>query len=256
MRAASVLARHQLTILRRDPWFLIIMLGMPLAAMPLLQRTMKLSLAAGGFDQANGAEQVVPGQTVMFSFFVAGSVAFSLFREHGWKTWDRLRASAVSPASMLVGFGLPWVGFHVVYQLTLFGAGAAFLGLRLNGGSPIAAIMVMAAYATTLIALVLAAATSFRTIQQVNALTNVGAIVFGGIGGALVPLDQLPSWAQTIAPVTPAYWAMQGHQSVFLEGGGVSSVLTPVAVLLAGAAALGLIARQRFRVDETKEFFA
>lgn len=26
----------------------------------------------------------------------------------------------------------------------------------------------------------------------------------------MVPLDAMPTWAQTIAPVWPAYWAMQG----------------------------------------------
>ena len=129
-------------------------------------------------------------------------------------------------------------------------------GLRLNGGSPIAVLMMLFAYAACVIALILLATATFRTVNQLNALQNVGAMVFGGLGGALVPFESLPGWARVIGPVTPAYWAMRGHRSVFLEQGGVSDVLLPFAVLLAAAAVLAAAGVARFRADETKEFFA
>ena len=96
MNAVVAVMKQQLRIIRRDPWFLFIMFFMPLVVMPLFKRTMGLSLQASGYDAASGAEQVVPGQVVMFGFFVGGSAGFCLFREHGWQTWDRLRASAAS----------------------------------------------------------------------------------------------------------------------------------------------------------------
>lgn len=256
MTAALAVAKLQLRIIKNDPSFLIIMFVMPLVVMPLFKRTMGLSLMASGFEGANGAEQVVPGQVVLFGFFVAGSVGFSLYREHGWKTWDRLRASAAPSWALLLGFALPWFVIHLAYQILLFVVGALALGLRLNGGSPIAAILVMAAYATCLISLLLLLSATFRTVNQLNAFQNVGAMSMGGLGGALVPLEQLPDFAQRIAPITPTYWAMDGHRTVFLEAGGISDVAVPVVVLLAASAVLGLAAMARFRADETKEFFA
>lgn len=256
MTAALAVAKLQLRIIRNDPWFLVIMFGMPLVVMPLFQRAMGLSLIDSGFQGASGAEQVVPGQVILFGFFVGGSVGFALFREHGWKTWDRLRASAASSRSLLVGFALPWVLIHVGYQVALFAAGGLALGLRFNEGSPIAWFLLLIAYSAIVVALVLLVSATFRTVNQVNAFQNVGAMVFGGLGGALVPLEQLPGWAQAIAPATPAYWAMRGHRSVFLEQGGVAEVVFPVTVMLATAAALGVVASIRFRSDETKEFFA
>ena len=112
------------------------MFGMPLAIMPLLRKTMGLSLAASGYPGADGAEQVVPGQIVLFGFFVAGSTAFALFREHGWRTWDRLRASPASPRAILIGFAIPWTCVHAAYQTVLLLAGGLVFGLRLNDGSP------------------------------------------------------------------------------------------------------------------------
>jgi len=256
MTAALAVAKLQLRILRNDPWFLLIMFLMPLAVMPLFKQTMGLSLVSSGFSEATGAELVVPGQAVLFGFFVAGSVGFSLYREHGWRTWDRLRASAASSKSLLAGFAIPWIVIHVGYQLVLFVAGGMVLGLRLNGGSPLAALLVITAYSACVIALILLLSSTFRTVNQLNAFQNVGAMVFGGLGGALVPIEQLPGWAQAVAPATPAYWAMRGHRSVFLEQGGVSDVALPVAVMLAVAVVFAFLASLRFRADETKEFFA
>ncbi len=256
MSAAIAVTRHQLRILRGDPWFLVIMFGMPLAIMPLMRKTVGLSLVASGYAEADGAEQVVPGQMVLFGFFVAGSTAFALFREHGWKTWDRLRASPASPRSLLAGFGIPWAIIHMLFQATVLVAGMAFFGLRFNGGSPAALAVMVAAFACCVVPIVLLAAATFRTVNQVQGLVNLGAMVLGGLGGALVPVEQLPGWAEAVAPFTPQYWAMEGHRSVFLEQGGVGDVATPALILFTIGAVAAALATVRFRADETKEFFA
>lgn len=256
MRAALAVTRVQLKIIANDPWFLVIMFGMPLVVMPLFRQVFRAPLVDSGFSDATGAELVVPGQMVLFGFFVGGSVGFSVFREHGWKTWDRLRSSAAPAPALLAGFAIPWIIIHVLYSLALLLAGGLVVGLRLNGGSPLAVLVMLVAYACCVIALILLATATFRTVNQLNGLQNVGAMLFAGLGGALVPFEALPDWAQAVAPFTPAYWAMEGHRAVFLEQGTVADVLVPAAVLIAAAAVLGALGVARFRVDETKEFFA
>jgi ABC-2 type transport system permease protein len=256
MTAAVAVARHQLRILRSDPAFLVIMFLMPLALMPLMREALGINLVAAGFADADGAEQVVPGQMVMFGFFVAGSAAFSLFREHGWRTWDRIRASAASPASLLAGFAAPWILIHILYQVVLLAAGGLFFGLRLNGGSGVGLLAILAAFSFCSVSIVLLAASTFRTVNQVQALVNLGAMVFGGIGGALVPIEQLPGWARAVAPATPHYWAMQAHRRIFLEAGGFGDVLKSIIVLVCIGAVAAALGTYRFRADETKEFFA
>ncbi len=167
MSASLAIVKQQFRIIRRDPWFLAIMFGMPMIAMPLLKRTMAISLQASGYANATGAEQVVPGQVVMFGFFVGGSAGFCVFREHGWKTWDRLRASSATPTGLLFGFATPWVIIHVLFRMALFVAGDLALGLRLNGGSIFAALVLMLAYATCVIAIIMLTTATFRTVNRV-----------------------------------------------------------------------------------------
>lgn len=248
--------KHQLRILRRDPWFLAIMFGMSMVVMPLFKGTMGLSLKASGFANASGAEQVVPGQVVMFGFLVGGSSGFCVFREHGWKTWDRLRASSATAPALLLGFAIPWVAILLLFQCVLFIIGGLALGLRLHGGSALATLAVMTAYSACIVALIMFTTATFRTVNQMQAFQNEGAMAFAGLGGALVPITQLPGWAQAVAKITPTYWAMRGHNEVFLKSGGLSDVALPVAVLLAASAVIMAAASFRFRVDETKQFFA
>ncbi len=166
MSATLAVAKLQFRILRRDPWFLVIMFGMPLVVMPLFKQTMGISLNASGFENATGAEQVVPGWVVMFSFFVAGSTAFSVFREHGWKTWDRLRASSATPVALLSGFALPWIVVHVAYQAALYGVSAVLLGLRPPLGAIPALFALFIAYGACVVALILLVAASFCWWQR------------------------------------------------------------------------------------------
>ena len=84
----------------------------------------------------------------------------------------------------------------------------------------------------------------------------VGLVLFGSIGGALVPINVLPAWARAVAPVTPTYWAMRGFRSVILDGTDVSGVLLPVAVLLAMSALFAAVSVAKFRFDDTKTSWA
>ncbi len=112
----------------------------------------------------------------------------------------------------------------------LFGFGVAFLDLRVSG-SWLAVVLIAGAFAALVLIAGLAAAAALSTIQQVNAVTNLGAMALGGLGGGFVPVESLPDWIEPIAPISPVYWAMEGYRSAILDGGGVGDVLGPLAVL-------------------------
>jgi ABC-2 type transport system permease protein len=242
------LARHEGRMLRRDPFPIAVLVVMPLVIIAFFRPALALALFSEGFVHANGSEQAVPGIAVTFSFFIVGFVGLAFFRDRGWNTWDRLRGAA-SVNEIVAGKLLP-IGATALAQLgVLFGAGFLVFGFRITG-SPAALILLCVALPICPIAFGVALVAVARTLQQVNVVANVGTVVLAGLGGALVPLALLPSWAAAIAPLTPTYWAMRGLRSVVLERGGVGSVLLPIGVLLLFAVTSVVVALWRLAPAE------
>ncbi len=249
-------ARHDLRILRSDPAFLLIFTIMPIAFMAFSVKTAEYALAVEFPGRGlNGAAFIVPGATVLFTGFLVGNIGFGIFREHGWGTWERLRSSPLSPGELILGKTLvPMLTIGI--QLTaLLGGGALLFGLKIRG-SMLAFLAVAVALAAMEVALGFLFLSVCRSVIQLNALSNAGAFLLGGLGGATSPVELLPGWAQAIAPATPAYWAMRGFRSVTLESGGFGTVLLPLGVLLAFTVVFLVNALRRFDIEATKVSWA
>lgn len=241
MTGAVAVLRNETRLLRHDPVPPAILVAMPIVLMALLSRSMDLPLAYEGFN-APGSAQTVPGMACVFAFFGVGIIGFGIFREHGWRTWTRLRLSGLSGPQLILGkLSLP-VLMLAVQHLVLFSVGYLTLGLRANG-SWAAAALVAACFSLVVIAAGLAATALLSTVQQLNAVTNLGAMIAGGLGGGFVPVSLLPDWVQPLAPGSPVKWAMDGYRTAFLEyDTTVADVVTPCLVLLAFAAGFALLA--------------
>jgi ABC-2 type transport system permease protein len=250
-RRSAAVARQDLRILRSDPAFLVIMTVMPLVVMAFIKPAFRASLLLNGVSGVNGAEQAVPGTSVMFAFFLLGNLGFGVFREHAWNTWERLRASPASPAEIMMGKIVVPLTTLLVQLGVLFGIGGMLFGLHVRG-SMVGMILVIGALAVCLVSLGALLLAVCRSVMQLNAATNIGTMVFAGLGGAITPLAVLPAWARTIAPITPSYWAMRGFRSVTLTNGDLASVALPIMMLLSFAAGFAILAGLRFRAEETK----
>ena len=109
------------------------LLVFPIITTAFLKPAFRPALVAHGFTHANGAEQVVPGQAVMAAFFVVSLVTFSFFAEHGWATWDRVRASRATSLEIIAGKSLPRVAVAIVQLGGLLVAGVLVFGLHIRG---------------------------------------------------------------------------------------------------------------------------
>lgn len=252
LRRILAIARHDLRILRRDPVFIIIFTIMPLGFMAFTKGAFGAAMGVRYPNHAlNGAEQVVPGAAVLFSAFLVGNLGFAVFREHAWSTWERLRASHLETWELMLGKSIAPI-LTLALQLTvMLGLGAVLFDLHIRGSVP-AFLAVAAMLAVMEVALGFMLLAVCRSILQLNAATNLGAMLLGGIGGAVTPFYLLPAWAQHIAPATPTYWAMRGFNRVIIGGGGFSSVALPIAALAAFSAGFTIIAALRFGVEEAK----
>jgi len=248
----GAVARNDVRILRRDPAFVVIFTLMPIAFMAFSKNAYGAGLALRYPGRTlNGAEQVVPGSAVLFSGFLVGNLGFAIFREHSWATWERLRASGLSTFELMLGKAVGPVLVLALQFTVMLAGGAALFDLHL-AGSVWAFVAVSVALAVMELTLGYALLAICRSVLQLNAITNLGAMLLSGLGGAVTPLFLLPQWAQDIAPVTPAYWAMKGYTEVTILGGGLSEVATPVLVLLAYSVAFVAVAAWRFRTEDAK----
>lgn len=254
-RRTLAIIRHELRIISRDPFEVVVLVAFPLVVMSFLKPAMRLALVNGGYPHASGAEQVVPGQAVVNAFFIVTMTGFAFFSEHGWNTWERLRTSHATSPEIVLGKALPRFGMSLAQFVVVFAIGIGLLDLHVRG--PLLALLpVVIAFGFCLVMLGIALTALCRSIQQANALGLAGLVLFGSIGGALVPINVLPAWARTLAPVTPTYWAMRGFRSVILDGTGVLGVALPVAVLLVMASVFAAVALAKFRFSDTKTSWA
>lgn len=252
-RTAAIVG-HELRLLTRDPLPIMILVVFPLVLMAFLKPMVALALAAHGHPGANGAEQVVPGEAVANGFYIVGMTSFAFFAEYLWNTWDRLRASNATSAEIVVGKALPLLALSATQFLVIFAVGVPLFHLHSRG--PLTAVVpLVAAFATCLVMLGVMITALSHTIQQASALAFGGLVLFGALGGALVPIEVLPHWARAVAPATPTYWVMRGFRAIILDGHSYPAVVLPCCVLIAMGLTFAAVALKRFRFTDAKVTF-
>lgn len=234
MPEVTALIRHNTTLLLREPGPLLSRMILPLAFLLTLR---PLYTAAQG--TAGGTTQAVLGALITFSLLAMSIVGASVLNERVWHTWNRLRATALRPAELLAGKGIPVLGALLAQQAVVLVFGILVFGM------PVAApaLLVISLLAWTLLLLALGATLGVfaSSYSALSAGYDIGGLLLSSLGGALVPITAMPSWLATIAPISPGYWAVtalrgavQGDAAAAWRGSGVLLGFAVAAALLAG----------------------
>lgn len=253
LRDIALTARHETRLVLGDPSPATILLAMPVVLILFLKNGLVPPMAEGE-AVGNGANQAVPGIATMFAFFLVGYTGLAFIREHGWRTWDRIRVSPLSTVGLIIGKAVPYLVIGVIQICTLMAVGWLFLNMTIRGS--IAAMVVLAVLLSmAAVSLGLLLTALVQTAQQLYAVSNLAAVVLGGIGGAFAPVATYPAWAQAVAHATPQFWAIAGFQRVMLAGSSLDGVLLHVGVLLVFSVLFTALAALRFDVAATKQSF-
>jgi ABC-2 type transport system permease protein len=252
--AAAVIGRHELRVLRRDPGTIIFVLLMPLLLAALMQPMYQAALITDGPQHGNGADLAVPGMAVSFAAFGASYVGFAFLRDHGWNTWDRLRATPASTTQIITGKVAPAVALTAAQMMTLLLIAGPVFGFHVTG-SWAGLTLIVLALAICLNALAVTVVAFTRTSQQFNAISGLIGLVLATLGGAFVPTTLMPDWAQTIAPVLPTHWAIQAMNDTVLHRAGLPDITGPLTALTTTAAALAVLAALRLHRQDSKTYW-
>jgi ABC-2 type transport system permease protein len=200
-------------------------------------------------DRTSSFQLTVPGNAVLFGFFIALTCALSFAEERRSGTWRRLLASPVPAWKLLVAKLVPYVALGTIQVGLLFAIGALGFGMQIAGSIPALAVLTVgvAACATTL-GLLIAALSS--TEKQISSLGSVLIMIMGLVGGCMFPRALMPHALQQVGLFVPHGWALEGYYALLIgHGTGLADVLRPIGAVYGFALLFALAGLRRFRFD-------
>jgi ABC-2 type transport system permease protein len=231
----GALVRYNAILRLRDPSQLISYLITPMIFMVLFQPLYVKALGSG-------AVEAVTGQLVMFSVFAMAIVGNAIFIEREWRTWDRLRASRAARAELLIGKAVPVFVVLLIQQAVLIVYGWLVVGMPFPASTGLV-FGAMCLWGFMLLAMGAALSTVVRSRGDLIVAVDLGAITISSLGGSLLPVSLMPSWAQAIAPFSPGYWGLSMMRSAM--AGDAEAMLRPALIVLAIGLATGVFATYR-----------
>jgi ABC-2 type transport system permease protein len=204
---------------------------------------------------------VVVGFFVYFFVFILTGISF--LRERIGGTLERLLATPVSRAEIVLGYSMGF-GFFATLQTALvlafvigrvtvpalgpipeFGIG---LGVR-TIGNPLIAYVLVLVLALGAVSLGIFLSTFARTEFQILQFIPIVIVPQGLLGGFFWPIEQLPDLLQPVARILPVTYAIDGLRQVMIAGADLSSgqVLLDLGVLAAIAAVFVALAAGTIR---------
>ena len=194
-------------------------------------------------DDAEEVEDVgilamfLPGLAVMGTLFLAQSATRDILRDREDGLLRQLLTAPVSPGDYLLGKCLSVIlvtatGFAL---MTLVGA-----AMGVSWGPPLATAVLILATALAASGTLLLIMSLVGSERQGDTLTTIVIIVWSMLGGAFMPLDQMPGFLRPLSASTLVFWSTDAFNSLILRGGGLADILPNLGVLFAaGAVFLG-----------------
>jgi len=196
------------------------------------------------FRAPSAVQQSVPAWLVFSMFFIVIPLSNTFISERGQGTLVRLKSMNVSRLALITGKMVPYLLINAVQVLMMLAIGVHvvpfFGGTALTlGDSPGGLVLIAASVSFCAISLALLIASVAGTTEQATTMGGVLNIIFGALGGIMVPKFVMPGFMQELAILSPMSWGLEGFLDIFLRGGGAADILPEsLSLLLLGAAML------------------
>ncbi|MBS1118237.1 MAG: hypothetical protein H6Q90_465 [Deltaproteobacteria bacterium] len=183
----------------------------------------------------------VPGNAVLFGFFIALTVAMAFVGERKTGTWRRLLAAPVPRWKALLATLVPYYLVGLTQLGFLFGVGIGVFGMRIAGSIPALVVLSMSVVLCA-VSLGLLFAAVARTEKQLGGIGSVVLLVMGMLGGCMFPRLMMPVFMKQLGLCVPHGWALDAYYSVLVREGTSLADIAPsifailgFAVVFAGA---------------------
>jgi ABC-2 type transport system permease protein len=192
----------------------------------------------------------VPGNAVLFGFFIALSVAIGFTEERRSGTWRRSLAAPVPRATLLLSKLFPYSLVGLGQIAFLFGIGAFAFGMQV-AGSLAGLVLLSIAVVACATSLGLLLASLGRTEKQISGIGPPILLVMGMLGGCMFPRLAMPAFMQTIGLAMPHAWALDGYYALLVRPGTtVIDVLPQIGAVFGFAVLFAVVGLARFRFEK------
>jgi ABC-2 type transport system permease protein len=171
-------------------------------------------------------------------FFVIIPMSTIFIGERKQNTLMRMASMNISVPALFAGKVIPYIIINQlqvllmicagVFIVPLLGGDALTLGHSIVGLILVSFSLSIAAIGTSVLIAILAG-----TVEQATTIGGLLNILFGAIGGVMVPKMYMPQSMQTFSNVSPMSWGLEGFLDIFLRGYGVVDVI-PESLALCG----------------------
>ena len=200
-------------------------------------------------DNVSAFQLTVPGNAVLFGFFLAMTVAMTFASERRTGTWRRLLAAPVPRWKALVGTLVPYFVIGLVQMAFLFGLGVLVFGMQV-AGSVAGLVALCVAVVVCAVCLGLAFASVGGTEKQIGSTAPVVLLVMGLLGGCMFPRIAMPPFMKSLGLVVPHSWALDGFYDVLVRQGTSLADLAPsIGALLGFGLLFAVLGLARFRFE-------
>ena len=198
-----------------------------------------MSLVGFSFaDQKSVLDRIAPALLAVFVlFFVFVLTGVSFLRERAQGTLERLLATPVRRADILVGYMLGFLIFATLQSVVILLFTILVLRIDYQGGiwQVVAVLMLLIVVAVSMgIFISTFARNEFQVVQFIPVV--LAPQIF--LSGVIIPVDQMPWVLQRISQVLPLTYAVEGLTEIMLKGKGLGDVIVDLAVLAAFGVAL------------------
>jgi ABC-2 type transport system permease protein len=172
----------------------------------------------------NSTQHNVPAWTIFAMFFMVVSLGSNIVKERVNGSFLRLKTMPTSFMLVMFSKMSVYVVVAVLQVAVTFSMGIWILpqmGLpKLTIPAhflPFATVVFMSSMAAVSYALLIGAVA--KTQEQANGFGAISIIIFGAIGGILVPTFVMPGFMQFASNFSPLHWCLEGFYVLFLKDG-------------------------------------
>ena len=182
-------------------------------------------------EQKDALNQLAPGMLAVFVlFFTFILTGVSFLRERAYGTLERLLTTTVGRADILVGYLLGFLVFTTIQTVVIVSFTILALQIDYKGSLyEIAAVLMLVVVVSVSLGIFISvfARNEFQVVQFVPIV--VLPQVF--LSGVIIPVDQMPTVLEWISTVLPLTYAVNSLREIMLDGHGLASIWSELAVI-------------------------